>query len=120
MREPEADENHVITAVRRPGEEIGLDKTHSIVSDPGRRDGEHFRGRIHGGDLRGMTEKLAGPCSGTAGEFEHASGRPERLKRFGHLVAAGKIQALAKVARGQGAVVGDLLIEEPLEFLTTS
>jgi len=98
VREPETDENHVVTAVRRPGEEIGLNEAHPFAADfpgPGRRDGEHFRGRVHGRDVRGMTEKLAGPHSGTAGEFEHASGRPERLERLGQLVATRKIQALA-------------------------
>ncbi|MGB6582655.1 MAG: hypothetical protein WBF34_32570 [Streptosporangiaceae bacterium] len=41
-----------------------------------------------------MTQQLAGPHAGTAGEFEHASGRLECLKRLDHLTAAWKIQAL--------------------------
>jgi hypothetical protein len=94
VREPEADEHHVISAVRHPGEQIGLNEAHPFAANPGRRDGEHFRGCIHGRDVRGVTKKLAGPPSGTAGEFEHASGRPKCLKRLGQLVAAGKIQAL--------------------------
>ena len=61
---------------------------------PGGRNGEHFRRRVYGRDVRCVTEKLAGPHSGTAGEFEHASGRLECLKRLDHLTAAWKIQAL--------------------------
>ncbi len=97
MREPEADENHVITAVRRPGEQIGLNEAHPFTADfpgPGGRNGEHFRRGVYGRDVRGVTEKLAGPHSGAAGEFEHASGRLECLKRLDQLTAAWKIQAL--------------------------
>jgi hypothetical protein len=86
------------TVRRRPGEQIGLNEAHSFVPDfpgLGRRDGEHFRGRVHGRDVRGVAEKLPGPRSGTAGEFQHAPGRPECLKCLGQLVAAGNIQALA-------------------------
>jgi hypothetical protein len=97
VREPEADENQVITALRRPAEQIGLNEAHPFTADfpgPGGRNGEHFRGRVYGRDVRCVMEKLAGPHSGTAGEFEHASGRPECLKRLDHLTAAWKIQAL--------------------------
>jgi hypothetical protein len=94
VREPEADENHVITAVRRPGEQIGLNEAHPFTADPGCRNGEHFRRRVYGRDVRGVTQQLAGPHSGTAGDFEHASGRLECLKRLDHLTAAWKIQAL--------------------------
>ena len=45
--------------------------------------------------------------------------RPECLKRLRHLIAARKIQALAQIIHAQGAVVGDLLIEKPREFVAT-
>ena len=38
------------------------------------------------------------------------------VKRFGHFVAAGKVQALIQIVRGQGPVVGELLIEETVQF----
>jgi hypothetical protein len=44
VREPKAEENHVISTVRRPGEQIGLNETHPFAADLGRRDGEHFQG----------------------------------------------------------------------------
>ena len=65
-----------------------------------------------------MTEQLAGPDSGTAGKLQHAAGRAERVKRFGQFIAAGKIQALVQVIRGQSPVVGDLFIEEMIGFRT--
>jgi len=59
-----------------------------------------------------VAEQLAGPDPRTAGKLQHAAGRTERVKRFGQFVAAGKVQALVQVIRGQRPVVGDLLIEE--------
>jgi hypothetical protein len=120
VREPESEEDHVIAAVRHPGEKIGLDEAHPVIARPGCRDGEHFRGRVHGGDVRRVTQKPAGPHAGSAGELEHASGRLECLERFGQLAAARKIQALVQVIRGKGPVVGHLLIEEPAEFSAAS
>jgi hypothetical protein len=79
-----------------------------------------FGGRIHGRDVRCVTKKLTGPHPGTAGEFEHASSRPECPKCLRQLAAAWKIQALAGTIRGEGSVVSDLLIEELPVFFTTS
>jgi len=59
-----------------------------------------------------VPEQLAGPDPGTAGELQHAAARAECVKRCGQFIAAGKIQALVQVIRGQSPVVGDLLIEE--------
>ena len=70
MRQPEADEHHVVTTVRHPGEQIGLNKAHPFVIYP--------------------------------------------------LVTARHIQALVQVIRGEIPVVGNLLIEEPLESFTVS
>jgi hypothetical protein len=55
---------------------------------------------------------LAGPDSGTAGKLQDAAGRAECVERLSQFAAAGKIQALVQVVRGQRPVVGDLLIEE--------
>ena len=43
--------------------------------------------------------------------------KPAR-RRFGQFIAAGKIQALVQVIRGQSPVVGDLFIEEMIGFRT--
>ena len=67
-----------------------------------------------------MAEQLAGPDPGTAGELEHAAGWLERIKRLGHFVAAGKVQALVQTVRGQGPVVGAQLIQERADFVTVS
>ena len=50
----------------------------------------------------------------------HSSLTLERVKRLGHFVAAGKLQALVQIVRGQGLVVGALLIQETVEFFTVS
>ena len=39
------------------------------------------------------------------------------VKRFGHFVAAEKVEALIQIVRGQGPVVGELLVEETVEFV---
>ena len=105
--------NDVIPAVRFPGEQVGLDESHrGAVGDAARRDREHFRGRIDGGDVGGVTEQLTGPGAGTAGELEDAARRPERVERVSQLGAAGKIKALVKVVRGEGTVVGTLFGQE--------
>ena len=67
-----------------------------------------------------MAEQLAGPHARTAGKLKHAAGWLEGVKRLGYLVAARKIQALVQIVRGQGTVVGGLLIQETVEFLTVS
>jgi hypothetical protein len=59
-----------------------------------------------------VAEQLAGPESGTAGKLQHVPGRAEYVKGFGQFIAAGKVQALVQIVRGQRPVVGDLLIEE--------
>jgi hypothetical protein len=77
-----------------------LDQAHLARAEPGRRDGEHFRRAVHSRDVRGVAEKLAGPHAGAAGQFEHASGGPERLERFGQFVTAQKIEALVDYRNG--------------------
>ena len=59
-------------------------------------------------DVTGMAEQLAGPGAGTAGELQDAARRPERVERVSQLGAAGKVEALVQVVRGQGTVVGTL------------
>jgi hypothetical protein len=113
MRQPEPHENDVIAAVRLPGEQVGLDESHrGAAGDAARRDREHLRRRIHGGDVGGVTEQLRRPGARTAGELQDAALRPERVERVSQLVAAGKIEALVKVIRGEGTVVGTLLGQE--------
>lgn len=67
-----------------------------------------------------MTEQLAGPHAGTAGKLKHVAGWLKGVKRFGHFVAAGKVQALVQIVCGQSPVVGALLIQERAEFFTVS
>ena len=55
-----------------------------------------------------MAEQLAGPGAGTAGELQDAARRPERVERVSQPGAAGKVEALVTVVRGQGTVVGTL------------
>ena len=80
--------------------------------DAARRDREHFRERVDGGDVTGVAEQLAGPGAGTAGELQDAARRAERVERVSQLGAAGKIEALVKVIRGKGTVVGTLFGQE--------
>ena len=61
-----------------------------------------------------MAQELTGPHAGTAGELEDAASGPERIERARQLGAAGKIEALVKVVRGEGTVVGTLLREQPV------
>jgi hypothetical protein len=42
--------------------------------------------------------------------------RTRCVRCLGQLVAAGQAQALAQIVRGQGPVVGELLIEETAEL----
>ena len=112
MRQPEPHENHVVAAVGLPGEHVSLDETYPLAADSGRGDGEHLRRCVHGRDVRRVAEQLPGPHAGPAGELQHASGWPERVKRGGDLIAAGEVQPLVQVIRGQRTIVGDLLIEE--------
>jgi hypothetical protein len=55
----------------------------------------------------------AGP-SMSSGEFEDAARRPERVERVCQVGDAGKIEALVKVFRGEGTVVGTLFGQEPV------
>jgi hypothetical protein len=55
--------------------------------------------------------------AGTAGKLEHAAGRLECVKRLGHLVDAGEVQALVQIVRGQRPVVGELLLEKTVELV---
>jgi hypothetical protein len=59
-----------------------------------------------------VAEQLAGPDTGTAGQLEDATRRPERVERVGHLPAAGSIEPLVKVIGGEGTVIGTLLRQE--------
>ena len=120
MREPKAEEDYVVTTVRLPGEEIGLNKAHPLVTDPGRRDREHFWRRVHGGDICRVAQELAGPYPGAACEFKHTPSWPEGLKRLVQLIAARKIKDMVEILRTESLVVGGLLIKEPTEFLTVS
>ena len=61
-----------------------------------------------------MAEQLGGPGAWTAGEVEDAAFRPEFLERVSELFAAGKVEELVKVVRGEGAVVGTLLGKQPV------
>src|SRR5918992_331708 len=70
-----------------------------------------YRRSVHGRDVRGVTEQLVGPYAGPAGEFEHTAGRPERVERRGQLGYPRKRQRLMFVLRGEGPIVGDLLVE---------
>jgi hypothetical protein len=109
VRQPEPHEDDVVPAVGFPGKQVGLDESHrDTTGDAARRDREHFRGRVDGGDATGMAEQLAGPGAGTAGELQDAARRAERVERVSQLGAAGKIEAPVKVVRGQGTVVGTL------------
>lgn len=115
-----AEEDHVVAAVGLPGEQVGLNEAHPLVADAGCRDGEHLRGRVDSGDLARVAEQVAGPHAGTAGKLKHAAVWPKCIKRLGHFVAAGKVQALVQIVCGQGPVVGALLIEERAEFFTVA
>jgi len=110
VREPEAEEDHLVAAVRGPGEEVGLHEADPLGTDPGGRDGEHLRGGVDGGDLARVAEQVAGPHPRTAGQLEHPAGWPEGVQGCDQLVAAGKLQALMQIVRGQGPVVAELLV----------
>jgi hypothetical protein len=113
VRKPEPHEDDVVPAVWFPGEQVGLDESHrGTAGDAARRDREHFRGRVDGGDVTGMAEQLAGPDAGTAGKLKHAARRPERVERVIQLGAAWKIKALIKVFRGKDTVIGTLFGQE--------
>src|SRR5581483_11399993 len=113
VRQPESHEDDVVTAVRFPGEQVGLDESHrGAAGDPARRDREHFRGRVDSGDVTGVAEQLAGPDAGTAGELEDAALRAERVERVTQLGAPGKIEDEVKIFRSEGTVVGTLLSQE--------
>jgi hypothetical protein len=118
--EPEAEEDHVIAAVRLPGEEIGLDEPHSLTVGPGRSDSQHLRGRVHGGDVCCVAEKLAGPCAAPAGELKHAARRLEGIQRCGQLLAARDVQVMVVILTGDGLVVGGLLAEDRAELVIVS
>ncbi len=106
-------EDDVITAVRLPGEQVGLDESHrGATGNAAGRDREHFRGRVDRGDVTGVPEQLAGPDAGTAGKLKNAAIRSERVKRVSQLGATGKIEALVKVVGGEGTVVGTLFAQE--------
>src|SRR5204863_2020678 len=77
VREPEGEEDDVVATLWRPREEIGLDEARAVVADSCRRDGQHLRRRIHGGDARGMAEEQLSPRAGAAREPEHTAGEPE-------------------------------------------
>jgi hypothetical protein len=71
-----------------------------------------YRRRVDGGDVAGVAEQLGRPGTGAAGELEDAARRPERVERVSQLGAAGEIEALVKVIRGEGTVVGALFGQE--------
>ena len=64
-----------------------MKRTRSLPTRVG-SDGQHLRGRVHGGDVCCVAEKLAGPCSAPAGELKHAAGRAEGIQRCGQLLTA--------------------------------
>lgn len=113
VRQPKSHEHDVVPAARFPGEQVSLDEPHRrAIRDAARRDREHFRGRIDGGNVAGVTKQLGDPGAGTAGQVKDAARRPERVKRLSQPGAAGKIGELVKVVRGEGTVVGTLLGQE--------
>ncbi len=113
VRQPEPHEDDVVPAIWLPGEQVGLDETdRGAAGDAARRDREHFRGRVDGGDVTGVAQQLAGPFAGTAGELEDAARRPEPVERAREFRAAGKIEALVQVSGGKGTVVGTLFGQE--------
>lgn len=57
MRDPEAEEDDVVAAVRCPRQEVGLDEAHAVFPEACFRAGEHFRGRVYGGDARRVLEQ---------------------------------------------------------------
>jgi hypothetical protein len=117
VRQPESHEDDVVPPVWFPGEQVRLDESHrGAGGDAARRDREHLRGRVDGGDVAGVAEELTGPDAGTAGKLENAASGPERVERVSQLgdqlAHAGNINALVKVVRGEGTVVGTLLRQE--------
>src|SRR5437763_1661058 len=61
VRQPEAEEHHVVPAVGNPVEQIGPNEPDPVAAGPGRGRGEHFRRRVHGGDLGRVAEQLTSP-----------------------------------------------------------
>src|SRR5690606_2484702 len=86
----------------------------------GRGDAEHLRGGVHGRHVGGVPEQPARPGARAAGEFEHASGRPERIQRLGQLITAGKRQPMLVVLGSSRPIVCGLLVKQLRQIVTTS
>src|SRR5204863_1591695 len=111
------EEDDVVATVWRPREEIGLDEARAVVADSCRRDGQHLRRRIHGGDARGMAEEQLSPRAGAARELEHTAGEPEAIERRNQLAPSWAGDCMVLVLAGDSAVVGELFDEQRLEFI---
>jgi hypothetical protein len=121
MRQPGAEEQHVVAAVGPPVEQIGPDEAHAPVRDAAGCDREHLRRavdrrqrvRVLGEDLR--------PLPRAAGELEHPSSRRERRQRVDQLPAqrfVGGQRAAGVVLGGARPVVRHLLGEQRLELVS--
>jgi hypothetical protein len=109
--EPEAEEHHVVAAIRPPVEQVGRHEAHPLPAYSRRGESEHLRGCVHGGEVRGVAQQLGCPCARAAGQLEHAAGRLERVERLGQLRGPGKGQSMVGVLGSDRLVVADLFVE---------
>jgi hypothetical protein len=52
LRDPEAEEHYVVSAIGSRREQVGLDEPDAGIGDPGRGDLEHFRRAVDRRDRR--------------------------------------------------------------------
>jgi hypothetical protein len=119
VRQPEPEEHYIVATVRPPTKQISQNEAHPLTAHPGRGDVEHLSSGVHGRDLGGVPQQLGGPGTWTAGEFEHAAGRPERIQRFGQLTTARKRQRMVVVLGSNRPIERGLLVEQPRQIVST-
>ena len=118
MGEPEPEEDDVITPVWPPREQIGENKTDTIVAaDPLPSDRQHLRGGVHGGHRRGVLQEPGRPRPGSARKLEHSAGGREAVQRSLQLLAPREVERSVQVLRRTGAVVGDLFGQKLCELI---
>ena len=117
MREPEAEEHHVVAPVRLPCEQVGLHEADAVVADLYAGDGEHLARGVERGHARGMAEQPRRPQARPARELEHVSRGRERVERGLDLRAALRVDDPVEVFRRSGVVIRHLFGQQRLDAI---
>jgi hypothetical protein len=80
MRQPEAEEDNVVAAVRAPCEEVGADELDPRISDSVAGQSQHLRRGVERGHCASVTQKPGGPRSRSARELKPIPSRHEAVE----------------------------------------